>query len=200
MSKSKSNNNKSLSPIVQQFSAQKKKSAAAFVLIALMALLWIRVLSKKDQQHSSAMGMGVVNAVQKVDSQVNVDYMDLPVVKGRNDVLLRDFFTVTDWQKFIRDGKNNIGLEEVTVKTKQGSEEMLRRLAGNIRLEAIILGSEPKVFMNDQILGVGSKFAVTEGQEKYECEIKMIEEDRMVIKVQEAEITLKLSQASQTSR
>jgi hypothetical protein len=199
MGKSKSNN-KSMSPIARQFSAQKKKSVAAIVLIILMVLLWIRVLSRKDQQHSTAMGMGVMNTVQKVDSHVNVDYVDLPVLKGRNDVLLHDFFRVTDWQKFIRDGKNGIGLEEVTVKSKQGSEEMLRRLAGNIKLEAIILGSEPKVFMNDQILGVGSKFAVTEGQEKYECEIKMIEEDRMVIKVKEAEIMLKLSQASQTSR
>ena len=124
-----------------------------------------------------------------------LSFIELPKVKGRNDVLTRDFFAVDSWQGFMRGGNSN-GFGEVSFVSKNGSEEVVKRVAEKLKLEAIVSGQNPRAFINDKLLSVGDKLFVRDGIDMYECEVTEIEETEVFIRCGEAEITLRLKQRS----
>jgi len=87
---------------------------------------------------------------------------------------------------------------EVNVVSRNGDEEIARRVAEKLKLEAIGLGKNPQAFINDKLLAVGDKLLVVDGADTYECEVVGIEEKMVFIRCGEAEITLRLTQASVT--
>jgi len=164
-------NDKGINNLVGRLAAEKKKTVFALCLIAIMAFMWIRVLGKKmPQAAQSAMRCGQVTGGQS-NSELKISFIELPEVKGRNDVLTRDFFTVSDWEQFIRDGGGTSSgdNEEVTVVSKDGSEEIARRVAEKLKLP------------------------IRDGSKTYECEVTGIEENMVFIRCGQAEITLKLT-------
>jgi hypothetical protein len=79
---------------------------------------------------------------------------------------------------------------------KGGNEEVVKWVAENLKLEAIVIGSDgnPQTFINGKLLSVSDKLLVRKGGNKYECEVVGIEENMVVIKLNgEAEITLELT-------
>jgi len=125
------------------------------------------------------------------NSQLKISFIELPKVAGRNDALTRDFFAADDWQSFMSGG-------EVSVVSKDDDEEIVKRVAEKLKLEAIGLGKNPQAFINDKLLAVGDKLLVRDGADTYECEVVGIEEKTVFIRCGEAEITLKLTQESIT--
>ena len=187
--------NKGINNLVSRLAAEKKKTVFALCLIAIMAFMWIRVLGKKMPQAAEAAMRGGQVTGGESNSELKISFIELPEVKGRNDVLTRDFFTVSDWEEFIRDGegKNSGDNEEVNVVSRDGSEEIARRVAKELKLEAIVLGESSQAFINDKLLSVGDKLPIREGSSTYECEVTGIEENMVFIRCGEAEITLKLT-------
>ena len=145
--------------------------------------------------------MVVLTAVGEVDpdtsesnSQLKISFIELPKVAGRNDVLTRDFFAADGWWDFI-DGKGrNLGGNEVSVVSRDGSEEIVRRVAEQFKLEAIGMGKNPQAVINDKLISVGDKLSVRDGVDNYECEVVGIEEETVFIRCGDDEITLKLAQ------
>jgi hypothetical protein len=179
---------------VGRLAAEKKKTVTALCLIALMIFMWARVLGKKTPVTAAA-SQRQENADQDVlgsNVELKISFIKLPKIPGRNDVLTRDFFAANGWKNFAKD-EENPGNKEVNVFSKDGNEEVVRRVAGKLKLETIVLDGNPQAFINGKLLSVGDKLLVKDGGNKYECEVVGIEENMVVIKCLEAEITLKLT-------
>jgi hypothetical protein len=175
-----------------QFALQKRKTAVALCLVAVMVFMWVRVLLKEEPASAEAALMGESpKGRQQSSPKVRVSFIELPKVQGRNDVLMGDFFDADGWRNFVGDGEGNI--ENVSVFVRDGSEEIARRLANRLKLQATWLDKNPQAFINDRLLSVGEKFDVREGNDVYECEVAEIEQNMVLIRCREAEIVLKLS-------
>ena len=181
--------------LLSQLAVEKKKTVTALCLIVLMAFMWIKVLVGKTPQtaHGGLPTQSATSNLPGPDSQLQISFVQLPKVKGRNDVLARDFFAANDWADFLRGGEGLTGVREVDIQ-KGGSEETARRIARSLKLEAIGLGENPQAFINDKILSVGDKFRIGDGIGEYECEVVAIEEDTVLVRCGEVEVRLKFVQ------
>jgi hypothetical protein len=188
------NSNSRDNRILGRLAAEKKKTVIAVCLIAVMILMWVRLLVKKGPQSAAAAETAEVTD-RHTGPELKVSFIELPKVAGRNDVLTRDFFTAGNWQDFEGGAEGNSGgMKEVSVVPKDGSEETISRVAGKLRLEAIVLGENPRAFINDKLLSAGDKLVIEDGLNKYECEVTKIEETKVVIRCGQAEVTLRLTQ------
>jgi hypothetical protein len=169
--------------LMDWLTTQKKKTAVAAGMIFLMVFMWIKVLLPNAPD--SAAADVVDDAVQQLQSKSKIIYVPLPVVKGRNDTLARDFFTVGDG--FISGGA------VVDVVSGPEGKELTRRIAEKLKLEAIVSGENPQAFINDVLVSQGDKLVVKEADREYEFIVVKIEQDRVFIRCQDAEITLKLA-------
>jgi len=187
------NNGNAVNGLLGRLAAEKKKTFIALGLIVVMGFMWVKVLLRKGPQSAegAVSQRQVKSGTSESNSELKISFIELPKVKGRNDVLTRDFFASNGWEDFIRDRE---GTEEVSVVSKDGSEEVMKRVAEKLKLQAISLDVNPQVFINDKLLAVGDKLPISDGVNVYECEVAGIEENRVFIKCGEAEITLKLLQ------
>ncbi len=101
------NSGKGTNSLFSQLAAEKKKSVTALCLIGVMVFMWVRVLGKKTSEDAEgALMTQEVNADSPGSNpELKISFTELPKVKGRNDVLTRDFFAAGDWQDFIEDGE-----------------------------------------------------------------------------------------------
>ena len=185
--------------LFRPLAAEKKKAVAASCLIVVMAIMWVRVLTNNGPETAEAVLTAEQLIVEDTSVQkLNVAFIKLPQVIGRNDVITRDFFTSNDWRHFKGDKKHNLAvIEEVNVVSKNGNEEVIRKVAEKLKLEAIVvLSNKPRAFINNKVISVGDKVLIREGIDTYECEVIEIKEKEniVVIKCREAEVTLKLTQ------
>ncbi len=184
--------------LFNHFAVQKKKTVLALCLITLMAFMWIKVLTRAAPQAAEA---GLLAEQMDVETQsepeLKISFIQLPQVAGRNDVITRDYFASDGWQDFgDGQGRKPVGAEEVNIVSKNGDQEVIRKIAEKLKLEAIVSSENPLTFINDKVLRVGDKLLVGDGIDKYECEVVEIKENTVVMKCREARITLKLTQVN----
>lgn len=185
------------SRLISQLAAEKKKCVMALCLIAMMAFMWVRVLGKKSTQGAEAALTVQETARSESNSELKISFIELPNVKGRNDVLTKDFFVVDNWREFVRGGQSiYLGGVGVGAGSKDESEKYIRRVTKKLKLEAIGLGENAEAFINDTLLSVGDKLLIRDGANTHECEIVGIDDNTVLIRCGEVEITLKLTQAS----
>jgi hypothetical protein len=185
--------------LFRPLAAEKKKAVAASCLVVVMAIMWIRVLTNKGPETAEAvLTAEQLNVEDTSAEKLNVSYTKLPQVAGRNDVITRDFFTSNDWRYFKGEKEQNLAvIEEVNIISKNGNEEVIRKVAEKLKLEAIVvLSSKPRAFINNMVMSIGGKVLIRDGIDTYECEVIDIKENVVVIKCREAEVTLKLTQVS----
>lgn len=196
MKQSVKNRGNGTNRLVSRLAAEKKKTVTAVCLVAIMVFMWARMLSKEVPSTATAALRKEDVKQDGSDKELNITFIELPKVAGRNDVLKRDFFVVDDWQKFMKsgEGENKTRVEDVSVVSKRNKEAMIR-VAGKLKLEAIGLDGNPQVFINNKLLSVGDKLLVKDGGNTYECEVVCIEENMVLIKCGEAEITKKITKA-----
>jgi hypothetical protein len=185
--------------MIKPMVAQKKKAIAASCLVIVMAIMWIRVLTNNGPETAEAvLTTDILNVEDTTAEKLNVSYIKLPQVEGRNDVITRDFFVSNDWRHFKSDKKRNLAvIEEVNVVSKNGNEEVIRKVAEKLKLEAIVvLSNKPRAFINNKVISIGDSLLIRDGADTYECEVIEIREKEniVVIKCREAEVTLKLTQ------
>ena len=97
--------------------AEKKKVVVASCLIAVMAIMWVRVLTKQAPQAAeAALTTEKLNEIGSSNQELKVSFIELPQVAGRNDVITRDFFASDDWRQFdSKKGRNLAVIEEVNI-------------------------------------------------------------------------------------
>lgn len=178
-----------------RLSVEKKKTVTTTCLVIVMIVMWVRVLTKNAPEVVEAVSPTSVASVESPsDAAANVSFVRLPKVPGRNDVITRDFFAADGWRHFGGGRRKFADIEEVNVSTQNGSEEVIRKVAEKLRLEAIVLSKKPLTCINNKVLYIGDRMLINDGKDTYECEVVAIEENTVVIKCREAEITLKLVQ------
>jgi len=184
-----------------QLTGEKKKIVLAFCLIALMVFMWLRVLKRPRPALGGAAQVSLMTRKENLNDQppitsgVKISFIELPKVTGRNDVIARDFFDSDGWRGIIydREEKNLVGYKEVSVTSNYDRQEVLLKIAGKLKLEAIELGENPRAFINSRLLSVGDKLHLKDGLDCYECEVVRIEQGLVLIKCAEVEITLRLT-------
>lgn len=180
--------------LFNRLGAEKKKAVTALCLISVMVFMWGKVLLRNAPQAAPSQAGPAVGR-QEPESLKRMSFIELPKVKGRNDVISRDFFALNSWKEFIDgDGGNLTGNEEVKLVSGDDREYRFRQIAERLNLEAIISGKNPQAFINDTLLSVGDKLLVTDRVGTYQCEVAGIEENKVFIRCGETEITLKLKQ------
>ena len=185
--------------LISHLAAEKKKTAMALCLIALMAFMWVRVFFRKLPAAEGAEVTEQINVNNGPNSKLKISFIELPKVVGRNDVITRNFFVSNDWQDFKGNRKNIISIEELNVVPGNDSEKAIRTIVEKIKLEAIVMGENAKTFINNKVLSVGDKLLISDGVDKYECEIVVIEENAVVIRCGKAEVKLKIKQVNENS-
>ena len=183
--------------ILGRLAAEKKKSITALCLVAIMALMWIRVLIKGSPgkaEGSPAAGGTVVDT--EPTEKVKVSFIELPEVTGRNDVITRDFFACDRWQEFRidADSKKPVGNGEVSSITEDGIEETIGRVAKEMELQVVESGDNPHVQINDRLLSVGGILPVSYGGKKYEFEVVRIEGEEVQMRYEGIDVVLRLAQ------
>lgn len=182
-----------LNRLLSTLAAQKKKSIIAVALVTLMVFMWIRLLAGKGTQSaraSVASPLAAANA-QSAAAEAKVVLVKLPFVQGRHDVLERDFFKI-DAQAFGAAG-------QVSIVSADGGNQSARQLAQRLRLEAICMGPQPQAFINNELVTVGQTLVVVDGSKSYECEIKSIKENSVLVKCGTTEVELKLKEINYMS-
>lgn len=181
-----------------QLAAEKKKAVTASCLVAVMAFMWFRVLTNESPETAEgALVTDELNIGGTLGQELKISFVELPQVAGRNDVIARDFFVSNGWWQFDGGkGRNLAVIEEVNIVSKDGNEEVIRKVAKKLKLEAIVLSTNPRAYINNKVMSVGDRVLIVEGVDTYECEIVAIEENTVVMKCREAEITLRIKQVS----
>ena len=181
-----------------QLAAEKKKAVTASCLVVVMAFMWVRVLTKEAPEAAEgALVAEQLNAEGASNQELKISFVELPKVVGRNDVITRDFFASDGWRHFDGgQGRNLAVIEEVNIISKDGNEEVIRKVAKKLKLEAIVLSTNPRAYINNKVMSVGDRVLIVEGVDTYECEIVAIEENTVIMKCREAEITLRIQQVS----
>ena len=194
MKKTVRNSSNGTNRLVGRLAAEKKKTVTALCLIAVMVFMWARVLGNKTPENAAAVMRqdNMASDILGSNLELNISFIELPKVAGRNDVLTRDFFAVGNWQDFIRNREGKNLTEDVNV-VSRNNKEVMKRVADKMKLEAIGLDGNPQVFINSKLLSLGDTLLVRDGGDTYECEVVGIEENAVLLKCGEAEITLKLT-------
>ena len=192
------NNSRSSNRFLYHLVAEKKKAALALCLIALMAFMWIKVLTKTSPKAADAeMITELMNNMEtQSEPELKISFIELPRVAGRNDVIARDFFASNGWQDFVDGWGPKVSVEEIDIVSKDDDQEVIRKVAENLKLEAIVSSENPLVFINDEVMRVGDKLFVNDGIDRYECEVVEIKENTVVMRCRESKITLKMTQVN----
>lgn len=186
--------------LLSQLAADKKKTAVVLCLLAVMAIMWARAFrtGAREGTVETSMPTKVEASAARLSSDLKISFIELPEVVGRNDVLKRDYFAADGWWSFIGGGQRRtvLDVEEMSVVSKEGSEDVVRRVAAKLQLEAIALDENAQAFINNRLLRVGDTLVIKDGVSKYECEVLMIEESTVLMRCGEGKITLRLRSAS----
>ena len=185
-----------MSDFIKKFNENKKQNTIALSLVIIMALVWIKTLvnngSGPDQAKAS------LTQAQITDQELATDtikvskavVVELPVVVGRNDVLSRNFFGISN--------KSSSG--EVDFFSNESSEGIVRRIANLLKLEAIGLGQKPEAFINNKLVNEGDELFVFDDDKKYKCKIVKIKENVVLVLFENSEIKLKLIESIRNSK
>jgi hypothetical protein len=194
MKQSDQMNSSPANAVLKQLAADKKKTVMALCLIGVMIFMWAKVfLQDKPKSAKGATDINkMLEQVEKSSPQLSakISFVKLPIVEGRNEVLRRDFFDANNWRAF---GEKRNSSGEVNFSSGQGDEEILKILSKRLKLEAIELGEKPLAFINNKLYGVGETFYISDGENKHECKVILINADAVFIKCGSTEITLKLT-------
>jgi hypothetical protein len=195
------NNNHRAKGLVNQLAAEKKKVVMILCLIGVMAFMWIRVLTRKAPEAAEGkIVAGLSNSSTSANQELHITFIELPKVDGRHDVITRDVFDSENWRYFLERQHKHNGFEEVNILSQDVNEEVIRKLAKKLQLEAVMVSGNPRACINGNVIEVGSKVVIGDETNKFECEVVAIEENTVVMECKDAEIILKLEKESTTGK
>jgi hypothetical protein len=179
-----------------------KKTAVACALVSLMVFMWVRVLLGHRPAAAAAAPAPKPAATSAGRGPVKVTPVDLPKSPGRHDVIARDFFVALDesYARRKNAGRNTGTEKEVPVASTVNVEEVIRRVASTLKLEAVFLRERPQAFVNDQPLTVGDKLTVKDDTASYEFEVLQIYMDSVLVGCDDMQLTLRLAQNLDVSK
>ena len=175
-----------------------RKTVLAVGLLALMAFMWVRVLIGRKPVAAGAAPPSEQNAAGVEETSVTFRPVDLPQIPGRTDTIHTDFFVIHDRAPFQTEVSRDAGTAtEVQNRSQDRTEEVIRRIAQKLRVEAVLRTDDPQVYIRDRFLDVGQTLVVKEGAESFEFEVREIQADAeaVIVECRGLRLTLKLAQS-----
>jgi len=175
-----------------------KKTVVACALVSIMLFMWVRVLLGHRPAAAAAAPPPKPAATSSGTAPVRVTLVELPKSPGHHDTIARDFFVASDESYARRNaaGRNTGTEKEVPAASSSNVQEVIRRVAQTLKLEAVFLQGRPQAFLNDQSLSVGEKLTVKDDTASYEFEVVEIYMDSVLVECQGIQLRLKLAQVS----
>ena len=182
------------------------KVMAMVVLLVVMAILWGRVLLK------GAGGPAAANAQDQESIQDTISDMaskaleikavELPMLPGRNDRVSNNLFSSENWTAFELnhnqdDSKGGVKVDGTGHATELTHRSRLERIAGRLKLEAVICDAQNhpfQAFVDDKILSVGSTLTVQEGPDQYVLMLEEISQKEVSFSWNEMSVVLKMAE------
>lgn len=181
--------------VLDRLAADKKKTAFAVSLLAVMAFMWFRVLTNHRPGPVAADTRVVQEQSRPQKPLHNICYLELPNLPGRNDYINRDFFASRQWESFRqRPASPQSPGTETRVIALDRAQEAAARVGQKLKLEAVLKDGNPRAFINDRLLRLGDRFTVRDGQDTCEFEVLRIYEDSALVGCNGTQLTLKLTQ------
>ncbi len=194
--KSKSSQNKE-KQIAAQKQAEKKKAVMAGGLVLVMVFMWAKVvLNKKTVEPAAADTVSVPQQSQS-ENKMKITYIELPLVEGRNDCLNRDIFDRKLWLSNLKNGhlQTQYGSAQLNGQSDYSDNadaETIQKAADELRLDAILTGSNPQAFINDKLLSQGQKIATQYEGAEYIFTVETISKNKVELDCKGVAITKKI--------
>ena len=173
--------------------ADRKKLFVAVGLIAIMAFMWIKVLTGKSSVKDAAAATDLAAAQQQKHPEVEISYIDLPVVAGRNDMLTHDIFDAKGFNAFTS-GKNRVDADISNDDHQRTHQANIRKIAARLKISAIITGAKPEAYIEDKLVSVGSTLPVSYDNRIYRFTVTRISQEQVTLKWKDFVVNLKMSQ------
>ncbi|MEX0777602.1 MAG: hypothetical protein WD042_18000 [Phycisphaeraceae bacterium] len=180
--------NRKLRQIGKQLSADKRKLSVVVVLLAVMGLLWGRMLWNKAPATALASGPQGQADNAAVDNSPRtrllagpVVYVDLP------DQMERDLYALDDSLYARSKPMVNVLVQEKSVTQPADvvpEAELIRRAAQKLVLQTTIMGEQPKAVINGQLIAPGQQIGG--------FELLTIHPRRVVIQMNGVQIVLEM--------
>ena len=186
---------------ISRLTAEKKKVVIAVLLIGIMAIMWVRVLAKKNGSPAGEIPLAIQAAsAEEVLPKVQVTYVELPQIKGRNDMLTRDIFSGSKWEGL---GAEANGAKQPNEKIKSGHEKLsdtiTEMIGKELRLDAISSGKNPQAYVGGMLVSPGGKLTVKHEGEKYEFKAVMMNENEVVLECKGIQVKLSMTRPSDSA-
>jgi hypothetical protein len=183
--------------LLERLGNDRKKTVLAAGLVVIMGIMWVRVLTGKKPQATNAAPNQPTAAQDKGTDPVKIRFVELPAVEGRNDRIRRNFFSAGALAGFHRDPTSqNTGTDtEVRIGPDEQIQEVVAKAARKLTLGAVMWSENPQAFINDRIVHVGDTLSVKDGATTYVFEVLRIQEDSVLVRCNEKQVTLKLAQS-----
>jgi hypothetical protein len=187
------------SPMLRRLKAEKKKAAIATLLIAIMAIMWIRLLTKKSDAGSGAMLAVQAATAQETQPKSKFTFIELPHVKGRNDILTRDIFAASKWEGL---GAQANGERTSAQKPRSDHEQLdytIEMIGKELKLEAIFSGKNPQASVCGTLVAPGGGLVVKHEGEKHEFKVVTISENEVVLECKGVRVKLSMARPTDSA-
>jgi hypothetical protein len=183
------------------------KTMVMIVLLAVMGILWGRVLlkGKSGPATASAQDMAALQQFNQANQHavVQIDAIALPQIPGRNDVLSRDIFSTENWTaagfgNSTNDHVSGVQVDALKDSVEHANQLKLAQIAKRLTLEAVIQdadGIPSQAFVDGKILSVGSALTVQEGPDQYELTLDEITYKKVVFSWNKVSVVLEMAEA-----
>ena len=182
------------------------KMMAMVVLLVVMAILWGRVLLKGTGGPAAANAQdqeSIQDTISDMASKaVEIEAVELPMLPGRNDRVSNNLFSSENWTAFELnhnqdDSKGGVKVDGTGHATELTHRSRLERIAGRLKLEAVICDAQNRpfqAFVEDKILSVGSTLTVQEGPDQYVLMLEEISKKEVSFSWNEMSVVLKMAE------
>jgi hypothetical protein len=185
----------------KRLGTEKKKIAVAALLISIMAVMWAHILTKKTESPVGGTSIALKTvAAEEIRPKIKMTYVELPKVKGRNDVLSRDMFAGSRWEGL---GAEANGSQRAIAKVKNDNEKLsdtINEMVGKeLKLEAIFSGKNPQASVGGVLVSPGGKLAVNHEGEKYEFKALAINENEVILECKGVQVKLSMGRPTDSA-
>ena len=178
-----------------KMTAEKKKAVIALALILIMASLWVKNVMKKNSiRDAQALLMAQQNT--EVPKEPKFSYARLPQIQGRHDVLTRNVFVLNRWKGFRREGDlgNDYWTAQALTNGQGQGLNSIERVVKEMSLGAIVLGAEPRAFIEGKMVSAGQKFTFKYNHQPYEFKVLKIYNDKVELECEGTIVVKKIKQ------
>lgn len=190
--------------LLRKLPVSRNKVIVAAILLSVMALMWLKlVLSNRGDNQATvdaAVTLEADMAAEDMKSQSTISYIELPVIEGRNDTLKRDLFMTSNWSSF-KALKGAVGKVSVGSGNDSGgaiTEDDIAKIESIIKLDGIIASQSSatrEAFIENKLVSIGSKVAVTYNNRVLELEVTEIDRNKVVLTWKNFRLEVKMPQA-----